>query len=98
MKQIDKTEAYNQAMQGIQICYSGIKGLATLKTDVRFRQCLTVESKVLNDHEAMQRALNDLAWNMVRSILRQCGISDCDISLLEIAKELAAEDDCEGVR
>lgn len=35
----------------------------------------------------------ELARNLVRSVLKYCGISHKDISLLEIAKELAAEDD-----
>lgn len=52
MKQINKTEAYNQAMQGVQICYSGTEGLATLQTDVLFHQCISIESKLLNDYEA----------------------------------------------
>lgn len=93
MKPIDKTEAYNEAMRGVRISYGGGEGLITLQADVQFRQCMTIESKLLNDYEATQRVTEELARNLVRSVLKYCGISHKDISLLEIAKELAAEDD-----
>lgn len=93
MKPIDKTEAYDQAMRGIRISYDGEKELITLQADVQFRQCMTIESKLLNDYEATQRVTEELARNLVRSVLKYCGINHKDISLLEIAKELAAEDD-----
>lgn len=96
MKPIDKTEAYNQAMRGVRISYGGGEGLITLQADVQFRQCMTIESELLNDYEVTQCVTEELARNLVRSVIRYCGISHKDISLLEIAKELAAEDDGEG--
>lgn len=95
MKPIDKTEAYNEAMRNIRISYGGGKGLTTLQADVGFRQRTTIESELLNDYEATQRVTEELARNLVRSVLQYCGISHKDISLLEIAKELAAEDDAD---
>ena len=96
MKPIEKTEAYNEAMRNIRISYGGKKGLTTLQTDVGFRQRITIESESLNDCEATQRVTEELARNLVRSVLKCCGISHKDISLLEIAKELAEEDDKES--
>lgn len=96
MKPIDKTEAYNEAMRNIRISYGGGKGLITLQADVGFRQWTTIESELLNDCEATQCVTEELARNLVRNILECCGITDKDISLLEIAKELAAEDDKES--
>lgn len=93
MKQIDKTEAYNEAMRNIRIGYGGGEGLTMLQADVQFHQRISIESKLLNDYEATQRVTEELARNLVRSVLKYCGISHKDISLLEIAKELAAEDD-----
>lgn len=90
MKPIDKTEAYDQAMRGVRINYGGDKGLITLQADVQFRQCMTIESELLNDYEATQRVTEELARNLVRSVLEYCGITHKDISLLKIAKELAA--------
>lgn len=93
MKPIEKTEAYNEAMRSIRIGYGGGEGLTMLQADVQFRQRIPIESKLLNDYEATQRVTEELARNLVRSVLNYCGVTHKDISLLEIAKELAAEDD-----
>lgn len=95
MKPIDKTEAYNEAMRGVRISYGGGEGLITLQADVRFSYRMTFESELLNDYDKTKAITERLAYDLVLSVLKQCGISHRDISLLEIAKELAAEDDGE---
>ena len=93
MKPIDKTEAYTEAMRSVHISHGGRKGLITLQADVQFRQCMTVESEMLNDYDKTKAITERLAYDLVLSVLKQCGISHKDVSLLEIAKELAAKDD-----
>lgn len=96
MKPIEKTEAYNEAMRSVRISYGGGEGRITLQADVQFRQCMTIESKMLNDYDVTKDITERLAHDLVLSVLKQCGISHKDVSLLEIVKELAAEDDKES--
>lgn len=93
MKPIEKTKAYDEAMRGVRISYGGSEGRITLQADVQFRQYMTIESEILNDRDATKDITERLAHELVIGVLEQCGISHKDISLLKIAKELAAEDD-----
>lgn len=90
MKPIDKTEAYNEAMRSVRISH-GEKGMIMLQADVQFRQYITIESEMLSDYDKQKVITERLAYDLVLSVLKQCGITYKDISLLEIAKELAAE-------
>lgn len=96
MKQIDKTEAYNEAMRNVRIYCNGTKGQITLQTNLRFHYQMTFESEITNNRDKLKDATEHLAYNTILSLLKQCGISHRDISLLEIAKELAVENDTEG--
>ena len=97
MKPIDKTEAYTEAMRSVRISHGGRKGLITLQADVQFRQYMTIESEMLSDYDKTKAITERLAYDLVLSVLKQCGITHKDISLLEITKELTAEDDTRTV-
>lgn len=92
MKPIDKTEAYNEAMRSIRISHGG-KEMIMLQADMQFHQYITIESEMLSDYDKTKVITERLAYDLVLSVLKQCGITHKDISLLEIAKELAAEED-----
>lgn len=90
MKPIDKTEAYNEAMRSVCISHGG-KGMNMLQAEVRFRKYITIESEMLSDYDKTKVITERLVYDLVLSVLKQCGITHKDISLLEIAKELSAE-------
>lgn len=84
MVPIEETEAYENALEGVTIHTISDRetNLRTLECEVIFKKFIPMDN-TLKSFDALETAKKIIAMEMVRDILRSCGISDEDLYNLE---------------